>query len=65
MTVGEKITELRKAKGMTCQELAKKSGVSCATLSNWRKGKTKPNLVALKKVADALGCPYEILYNLL
>jgi len=65
MTVVEKITELRKAKGMTCQELAKKSGVSAATISHWNKGRTKPNPVLLKKIADALGCDYEILYKLL
>ena len=56
MTIGEKINELRKEKNMTLSELAQKSGVSAATLTNWKLGKTKPQLVALSKVATALEC---------
>ena len=54
MTIGEKINELRKEKNMTLLELSKKSGISSATLTNWKLGKTQPQPVALKKVADAL-----------
>ncbi len=56
MTIGEKINELRKAKNLKFKELAQKSGVSVVTLCNWNKGKTVPQPVALKKVADALEC---------
>lgn len=56
MTIGEKINELRKEKNMTMLELSKKSGISAATLSHWKKGDTKPQLVALSKVAAALDC---------
>ena len=56
MTVGEKINELRKEKNMTLAELSKKSGVSAVTLTNWKLGKTKPQPVALSKVAAALDC---------
>ena len=59
MTIGEKINELRKAKNLKFNELAEKSGVSVVTLSNWNKGKTQPQLIALKKVADVLGCDLE------
>ena len=65
MTIGEKINELRKKKNMTFSELAKKSGVSIVTLSNWNKGKTNPQLVAVKKVADALECDFEELKSFL
>ena len=54
MTIGEKINELRKEKNMTLLELSKKSGISSATLTNWKLGKTQPQPVDLKKVADAL-----------
>ena len=56
MTIGEKINELRKEKNMTLLELSKKSGVSAVTLTHWKNGDTKPQLVALSKVADALDC---------
>ena len=59
MTIKERIDELRKAKNLTFQELSQKSGVSAQTLSNWNTGKTQPQLIALKKIADALECDYE------
>ena len=65
MTIGEKINELRKAKNMQFVELAKKSGVSAVTLSNWNKGKRKPQPIALKKVADALEVDFEELTKFL
>ena len=65
MTIGEKINELRKERNMTFSELAQKSGVSAVTLVNWNKGKTKPQPVALKRVADVLECNFEELIKLL
>ena len=59
MTIGEKINALRKEKNMTLLELSKKSGISPATLTNWKLGKTQPQAVALKKVADALGVDFQ------
>lgn len=65
MTVGEKINELRKAKNMTLKQLALKSGISAVTLTNWKTGKTRPQPVMLKRVADALGCDFQELLDLL
>ena len=65
MTIGEKINELRKERNMTLKELAFKSGISAVTLTNWKKGKTKPQPVALKRVADVLNCDYQELYRML
>ena len=65
MTIGEKINNLRKEKNMTFSDLAKKSGVSIVTLSNWNTGKTSPQLVALKRVADALNYDFEELVKFL
>lgn len=63
--VVERINELRKERNLTCQELARLAGITPATLINWNKGRTKPNPVLLKKVADALGCDYNELFKLL
>lgn len=62
MTIGEKINELRKEKNMTLLELSKKSGVSAVTLTHWKLGRTKPQMVALNKVAIALGRDLADLY---
>ena len=65
MTIGEKINELRKEKNLTFAQLSQKSGISVVTLVNWNKGKTKPQPIALKKVATALNCDYEELARFL
>lgn len=65
MTIGEKINQLRKEKNMTIKELGKKSGISTATLHNWKSGRTKPQPIALKKIADALECDFQELFKLL
>ena len=57
--IGEFLKELRKEKNMTFSELSQKSGISKATLTNWNKGKTHPQPVMLKKIADALGCDFD------
>lgn len=65
MTIGEKINELRKERNLTLAELAKRSGLTAITLTNWKRGKTKPQLVALKRVADVLKCDFEELKSYL
>ena len=59
MNVVEKIDELRKAKNMTFREISQKSGVSAVTLSNWNSGRSKPQIVKLKKIADVLGYDFD------
>jgi len=67
MTFGEKINELRKEKNLTLKELANLSGISQATLTNWTRNRTKskPQPIAVKKVADALGYDYQELLKML
>lgn len=40
--------------GITIKELSEKSEVSEATIANIRKGKVKPNIVTLQKIAAVL-----------
>ncbi len=44
MSIGKKISELRKKYGMTQEKLAEKIGVSRQTLSNWESDITSPDL---------------------
>lgn len=44
-------------KGMTNVELAGKTGLTEATIRNYRKGKSYPPLDKLKELADACNCP--------
>lgn len=47
------LPKLREAKGWTQLELARKSGVSNATISDIECGKKIPNLTTLQKIANA------------
>lgn len=57
MTMGQKIKELREAKGMTLEELGNKVGVGKSTVRKWEK-----EIIAnmrrdkISKIADALNC---------
>lgn len=63
MTFGEMITNLRKNKGYTLEQLSNKSGITIANLSLIENDKQKPKIVTLSKLANALECSYDELYN--
>ena len=54
MDFGEKIKELREAKGMTQQNLADRLFVTRQTVSRWEGGSRYPDLVTAKNLADIL-----------
>ena len=49
------IKELRKAQGMTQEQLAKLIGVTQGAISQWEEGLTHPAFSKLRKLATALG----------
>ena len=49
-----KIRELRKAKGLTQQQLAEKVGVLNVSISNYERGAQMPDLLTTTKIAEAL-----------
>ena len=55
MTVGEKITELRKEKGITQKKLAEKIGCDAAAVCHWEKGNNEPSLFSSILLADVFG----------
>lgn len=65
MTIGEKIKELRKDRKMTQQELAKKSGITCASIINIERGYNKPSAGSLYKISEALNYSFDALMDLL
>ena len=54
LELGEKITVLRKRKGMTRKELAKKAGISYFTLGYYERGEFKPPFFVMELIAAAL-----------
>ncbi|WP_195985754.1 helix-turn-helix transcriptional regulator [Clostridium sp. D33t1_170424_F3] len=51
-TIGEKISDLRKQKKMTQDELAEKMGVSSQAVSKWETGLSIPDLPILIELSD-------------
>ena len=53
--IGKFITELRKQKNMTQQELADKLNVTDRAVGNWENGRRLPDYSILKDLCDTLG----------
>jgi transcriptional regulator with XRE-family HTH domain len=51
-----KITQIRKAKGITQTELADRCGTTQQQIARIENGSVDPRLSTLRRVADALGC---------
>ena len=55
VNIGERLRELREAHNISMRALATKSGLSANALSMIERGRTSPSVIALYKLADALG----------
>lgn len=54
-TVGERIKELRKEKGLTQKQLGELSGLSTTQIGHYEQGFRKPKIDTMNKIARALG----------
>jgi len=59
----EQLRKVREFRGLSIKDLASRSGVSSAAISQWENGKHKPRFEQLKKVLDALNITHEQLYQ--
>mgnify|MGYP001025064518 FL=1 len=55
----KKYAEARDFAGVTDYRVAKQTGISTATLTNWKYGRYTPKVDKLKKIADFFGKPIE------
>ena len=55
MPFAEKLSRMRKEKGFTQQEMAKKAGVGIAQLRRYEGGKSSPTLEVIKNISKTLG----------
>lgn len=61
--IGKFIAEMRKAKGLTQEELAEKLGVNNRTISRWENGKNMPDISLYKPLCEILKISIEELVN--
>ena len=57
MTIGERIKQARKAKGMKRKELAEKIGTTPQTICRYEADGRRPKVDAMLKIAEALNIP--------
>ena len=55
--IGRTLETLRKAAGLTREQLAVKAGISSSTVVRTEHGKHDPSVATLNALADALGVP--------
>ena len=55
LEVIDKIFELLKEKNLTATNLADNIGVSSGNIGDWKRGRSKPSITVLPKIADYLG----------
>ncbi len=55
MTIGERIRETRKSRGLTQRELGERLGLSYQSIAQWENDLRKPKFETIQKIADALG----------
>ena len=48
--IAEELRQLRQQQGWSQEDLARKLGVSFATVNRWENGKTKPSRLAQEKI---------------
>ena len=53
----QKYEQLRNERGVTDYEVSKKTGVSTATLSEWKKGTYQPKIEKIALIARYFGVP--------
>lgn len=62
--VGERVRQLRKARGWTLKDAAEASGLSVSFISDIERGGATPTLTSLERLAEALGVRLEVLFSL-
>lgn len=62
-SVGNQIAILRKAKGMTQNDLGERLGVTFQAVSKWERGETLPDTAILVDLANALGTTTDFILN--
>jgi len=63
MTIGKNISELRKNRGMTQEQLAETLGVSAQTVSKWENEITMPDIMLLPVIAGCFDITVDELYG--
>ena len=56
-----KLAEIRKERGLSQERLSELSGVARVTIARIESGRSSPNLETMKRLADVLNVPIDVL----
>lgn len=56
-----RLAEIRKAQGLSQERLSELSGVARVTIARIETGRTSPNMETMKRLADVLNVPLDVL----
>lgn len=62
-TIGSKLEQLRRERGLTLEKVSELSGVSASLLSQLERGMGNPSLTTLTKIAYGLGVPISLFFE--
>lgn len=63
VSLGSRLRQLRRARGLTQESLAEQVGVSKPAISSWEKDKAQPRAARATALAKALGVPVQSLFG--
>lgn len=63
MTMYDKFSSLLKLNNVTPYRIHKETGISTATLSDWKNGKSEPKKDKIQKICDYFGVPISYFYG--
>ena len=63
MTMYEKFSQLLAAQNVTPYRIHKETGISTATLSDWKNGKSEPKRDKIQKICDFFNVPISYFYD--
>ena len=58
-----RVWHIRHIKNITLTQLSELSGIPKSTLNDWENGKTIPNMQQIEKIAMAMDCRIQDLYD--
>ena len=61
--LAERLKKIKKEKGINRKQLSELTGISKVQLTNLEKGRNIPKATTIAKIANALGCEFEDLYE--
>ncbi|MFT3928230.1 MAG: helix-turn-helix transcriptional regulator [Myxococcales bacterium] len=63
MHIGQRIAQMRRARGVSAQQLARNIKRDPQTISRWERGLSVPDANDLERIASVFECPVGELFN--